>query len=75
MTKFDLTLSSRDLAVLQMALFDQRSTKDSIRRFYRENPSEVVITPLEPLVDDIDALDRLMHIFAHAGERCCNESD
>lgn len=75
MTKFDLTLSSRDLAVLQMALFDQRSTKDSIRRFYLENPSELPVTPLEPLVDDIDALDRLIHIFAHTGERCRDESD
>lgn len=75
MIKFELTLSSRDLAVLQMALFDQRSTKDSIRRFYCENPSEPLLTPLEPLTADIDALDRLIHIFAHTGERCRNESD
>lgn len=74
MTKFELTLSVRDLAVLQMALYDYRSNKECIYRFYRENPSELPITPLEALSDDLASLDHLIDVFSYTGKRYC-ESD
>ena len=56
-------MSESDLIYLQMALESSKKVKSDILRFYEDNPSEVVITPLNPLKDEISALDRLLHIF------------
>lgn len=68
--RFSVTLdiSSFDYAVLCSALISSRSTKVQISDFYTDNPEEPVLTPLAPLHAEIDALDRLIHIFKESGE-------
>lgn len=63
----NLDFSAFDHASLIMALTAQRDVKRQLLSYYEDNPHEYVVTPVEALRQDAEALDRLLLVFRHGG--------
>lgn len=64
---FNLDFSSSDLYTLLFALRSSLHSKMEVLDFYEANPDQTVMTPIELLRGEIDALERMIHIFQHDG--------
>ena len=57
-------MPANDLSVLCLALRSLHDVDNRILDFYRDNPEAPLLASLDDLYSQLDALDRLLHVFA-----------